>query len=181
MSDDFKVERVDHVELFVPDQYEAATWYTRVFGLEILPKYEFWASDGPLMIGAGSAMLALFKGDPSGKWEGFRRVAFGVSGAGFLAFLDRLPELQLAYDGAVISRTDAVDHTLSWSVYFSDPYGYRIEITTYDYDDVKTALGRQPSRPNTNTEFPLRAYTTCWLSSTMTSASEANCSSSKVR
>jgi catechol 2,3-dioxygenase-like lactoylglutathione lyase family enzyme len=46
------VLQLDHVELFVPDRYEAARWYQRVLGLEIVREYEEWAADprGPLMI-----------------------------------------------------------------------------------------------------------------------------------
>ena len=33
----FKVEQIDHVELFVPDRYAAARWYEQALGLRILP------------------------------------------------------------------------------------------------------------------------------------------------
>ena len=48
----FRVQQIDHVELFVPDRYEAAKWYEQALGLEIARDYEFWAKDpgGPLMI-----------------------------------------------------------------------------------------------------------------------------------
>ena len=42
----FHVKQIDHVELYVPDQYQAANWYRDVFGLEILDGYEHWAADG---------------------------------------------------------------------------------------------------------------------------------------
>ncbi len=56
----FRVKHIDHVEVFVPDQYAAADWYHRVFGLDILKPYEFWAADGPLMISSdgGTTMIA---------------------------------------------------------------------------------------------------------------------------
>ena len=60
----FRVDQVDHVELFVPDRKEAARWYGRVLGLVVVPEYESWAQDvqGPLMISSdgGSTKLALF-------------------------------------------------------------------------------------------------------------------------
>jgi catechol 2,3-dioxygenase-like lactoylglutathione lyase family enzyme len=47
----FRVLQIDHVELFVPDRHEAARWYERVLGLQIVPEYEPWATGGgPLMI-----------------------------------------------------------------------------------------------------------------------------------
>jgi catechol 2,3-dioxygenase-like lactoylglutathione lyase family enzyme len=72
MQDDgFAVDQIDHVELFVPDRYQAAEWYRRVLGLKVVAEYEHWASDprGPLMISSdgGHTKLALFQGTPQGE------------------------------------------------------------------------------------------------------------------
>src|SRR5205809_687185 len=121
-----RVQQIDHVELFVPDRHEAARWYEQTLGLRIVPELEFWANDpgGPLMIAAGTTRLALFTGAPRSE-GGFRRVAFLVDGAAFLEFCRRLGGV-----GKVI------DQEKSWSIYFADPWGHRMEITTYDYDHV---------------------------------------------
>ncbi len=81
----FRVEQIDHVELYVPDQYEAARWYKDVLGFEVLPAYEHWASEGgPLIISCagGASKLALFKGEvrSSDRTSWYRRVAFRVTG-----------------------------------------------------------------------------------------------------
>lgn len=108
----FKVLQIDHVELFVPDQHEAARWYKNVLGLEIVAASEQWACDGgPLMISSdgGSTMLALFRGQPTACPEtaAFRRVAFRVTGQGFAQFLDRLADLALVDSrGARHARPD---------------------------------------------------------------------------
>lgn len=137
------VEGIDHVELVVPDRYEAAEWYERTLGLSIAREYEFWAEEGgPLVISGddGATKLALFEGDP---WAAPtpRRVAFRADGAGFLRFLDRLEGLELAdADGERVTRADVVDHDASFSIYFHDPYGTPLEVTTYEYDEVEEAL-----------------------------------------
>ncbi len=142
----FSIERHDHVELFVPDRYEAADWYKEIFGLKIVDAYEHWAdgAGGPLMIAneKGLGMLALFEGEPPGdrNLAGFRRVAFRVDGAGFLAFRERLSHLQLAYKGQTLTADDVVDHDQSFSIYFDDPYGHHFEITTYDVETIREAL-----------------------------------------
>ena len=141
----FSVQQIDHVELFVPDQYEAAVWYEKVFGLQILREFEHWAASGPLMMSTtnGGTKLAIFKGEPPGNRApvGWHRVAFRVDGAGFIAFLDRLDSLELEnHRGETLTRDHAVDHDQAWSIYFNDPYGHRFEITTYDYDYVKERL-----------------------------------------
>ena len=96
----FKVLQIDHVELFVPDRYEAARWYERALGLQIVPECEPWAVEGgPLMISSdgGSTKLALLTGkpEPGVATAAFHRVAFRVTGGGFAEFLRRLPELGL--------------------------------------------------------------------------------------
>lgn len=145
MSDPiFKVQQIDHIELNVTDLYEAATWYRRVFGLEIVN--ERWADvGGPLFLSSdnGSTNLAIFEGDIPADRDptGHFRVAFRVDGAGFLAFLARTDGLNLTTGkGTFLKAEDYVDHDESWSVYFDDPYGNRFEITTYDYETVKQAL-----------------------------------------
>jgi hypothetical protein len=71
--EDFRVLQLDHVEMFVPNRHEAAEWYKRVLGLEIVQECEFWAQDpqGPLMISSdcGSTKLALFRGPTDGAKE----------------------------------------------------------------------------------------------------------------
>jgi len=143
----FRVAQLDHVGFFVPDQYEAAAWYSRVLGLEIVPEFEAWATNGPLMIASesGGTMLALFRGEPRGDrpTAGFHRVAFRVDGPGFLQFLSGLGRVVLFNrQGEKLTADQVVDHDKSWSIYFVDPYGHLLEITTYDYDDVRRELAR---------------------------------------
>lgn len=143
----FRVLQIDHVELFVPDRYEAAAWYQRVLGLEIVPAYRKWAEDprGPLMISSddGSTKLALFGGQPqaSRPTAGFHLVAFRVDAEGFLAFLRRLGELQLKdRKDQPLSCDSVVDHQGAFSIYFTDPFGHHLEVTTYDYEKTQAAL-----------------------------------------
>ena len=133
----FKVLQIDHVELFVPDRYEAAKWYARVLGLQILPECEPWAvGGGPLMISSdgGSTKLALFEGEPaaSSQTAAFRRVAFRVTADGFAEFIERNPDL--------VTKDAVVDHQQAYSIYFNDPYGHQLEVTTYEYDQTSAWL-----------------------------------------
>jgi catechol 2,3-dioxygenase-like lactoylglutathione lyase family enzyme len=133
----FEVEQIDHVELFVPDQQVAAQWYGRVLGMRVLSEFEHWAADGPLMMTTPKAQtkLALFAGQPvkSPPRAAFRRVAFRVDAAGFVAFLDRLAELELSTEtGDALGRDDWIDHDAALSIYFVDPWRHRFEITTYE-------------------------------------------------
>ncbi|PCR89013.1 VOC family protein [Natrinema ejinorense] len=145
-SDQFGVTGIDHVELSVPDRYEAAAWYEDLLGLEIRDEYEMWADrGGPLMVASDdeSTMLALFKGRPPepDATVGPPLIAFGVDGDGFMTFLDRLEERSVVNSrGQPVGRDDVVDHGLASSIYFADPYGHRYEVTTYDRDFVRSKL-----------------------------------------
>jgi catechol 2,3-dioxygenase-like lactoylglutathione lyase family enzyme len=130
---------IDHVELIVPDRHAAAAWYTQVLGLTPVAGTEHWTAEprGPLMISGdrGRTCLALFAGSttdaaPKG---GFRRVAFVVSGAEFLAFVE--------YGrGLGLTPMKVQDHTTTISVYFQDPYGHDLEVTTYECDATRKGL-----------------------------------------
>lgn len=142
----FTVLQIDHVELFVPDVYEAARWYERVLGLRIVPGFEGWvAGGGPLMISsdAGSTKLALFEGTPEAcsQTAAFRRVAFRVAASGFAEFLQRLPELALVDSrNRTLTRDLVVDHQQAYSIYFNDPWAHQLEVTTYDYDQTSASM-----------------------------------------
>ena len=142
----FKVEQIDHVELFVPDRYAAARWYEETLGLRILPDYEHWAGPGgPLMISSdgGDTKLALFEGEARGqrRTAGHHRVAFRVSGPGFLQFLEHVQKtIVYGESGEAVSQLSPVDHGKAFSVYFCDPYGNRFEVTSYEYDHIKGGL-----------------------------------------
>lgn len=142
----FKVLQIDHVELFVPDRYEAARWYAHTLGLQIVPECQPWAVEGgPLMISSdgGSTKLALFEGQPapSHQTSAFRRVAFRVTGSGFADFLGRLPDLGLTDSRQhPVNASSVVDHRQAYSIYFDDPYGHQLEVTTYDYEKTTAWL-----------------------------------------
>ncbi|MCH9031044.1 MAG: VOC family protein [candidate division Zixibacteria bacterium] len=147
MSKQFKVDQIDHVEVNVPDRYKAAEWYDKALGLSILPDHKHWADDdrGPLMISSdnGNTMIALFVGQPQGTnvVRGFKTVAFRVSGENFINFAKRKPDtVYYGIDGKPLDSLRVVDHEKAFSVYFHDPCGNELEVTTYDYDYVKSNL-----------------------------------------
>ncbi len=148
-NDGFRVQQIDHVELYVPDRYEAARWYEQVLGFEILRQYEDWAAHprGPLMLSSngGGTMLALFQGEPPGASMeiGSVRVAFRVDGPGFLRFLERLEgdEVPAYNQQGERSAPQVHDHQKAFSAYFCDPWGNRFEVTTYDHGYVAERRG----------------------------------------
>ncbi len=155
----FRVDQIDHVELFVPDRRTAAEWYRRVLGLTICAVYKHWADDpkGPLMISSdgGSTKLALFEGRSQEDREtaGFHLVAFRVSGRDFKTFLDRLDDLTLTdHHDRTVTREFVQDHGQALSIYFNDPHGHRLELTTYDVGGDRSLPRGKPSEVAETTE-----------------------------
>jgi catechol 2,3-dioxygenase-like lactoylglutathione lyase family enzyme len=146
MIETFHVQQIDHVELFVPDFEAALEWYQDVLGLTPVPRAQIWADAGqPHMISSddGNTMLALFRGEGPGEREitGHQRVAFRVDAAGFMTFLDHIERVHVPNrHGDRLTRDEVIDHELAWSIYFGDPWGNRYEVTSYDYDELRTAL-----------------------------------------
>src|SRR5262245_18692080 len=93
----FRMGRLDHVHIRVPDRAEAAAWYAKHLGFEPVERFSFWASGfegGPLQISAdgGRTMLALFEAS-----EGHSMVpqttgvSFSVDAETFISFTRSLP------------------------------------------------------------------------------------------
>jgi catechol 2,3-dioxygenase-like lactoylglutathione lyase family enzyme len=147
MADSFAVDGIDHVELFVADAERAHEWYAETLGFTPDDSFEEWweTGTGPLVLTVEDAgpKLALFEREDAERGDSVspHRVAFGTDAAGFGSFLDRLESLAVTNRaGDPISPDDVRDHGLSYSVYFTDPDGNRLELTTYDYEAVSEQL-----------------------------------------
>lgn len=132
---------IDHVELFVPDRYDAAAWYEKFLGLSIIPEYEHWAKDpgGPLMISgdSGSTKIALFEGNPAeyGAAGGFYQLAVRMPAPKFRAFVALAGEMN--FRDRLGNPSQPVDHGQAFSIYFLDPWGHCLEVTCYDHEEVR--------------------------------------------
>lgn len=127
------LEDFDHVHVFVADRQAAVDWYARVLGLHPVAELAGWAADGgPLTIGnaAGSVHIALFE-RPTEKCRA--TLALRTTALAFLPWQAHLT-LVLGH------KIEAVDHELSWSLYFNDPDGNPYEITSYEYQQIAAAL-----------------------------------------
>jgi catechol 2,3-dioxygenase-like lactoylglutathione lyase family enzyme len=123
------IQGIDHVALAVRDVERSARWYHEVLGLE-RRFADKW--DGvPTFIGAGDTALALFpvagsspKPPPDRDVIAMRHLAFRVDAANF-----RQARAELERRGIAVEYQD---HEVSHSIYFEDPDGHQLEITTYD-------------------------------------------------
>ena len=126
----FEPSRIDHVEVFVRDREAAVRWYGDVLGLT---ESRRWDNPGPVMIGIGGTMLAIFQAQADGRNNSdddsqppirWRRVAWRTDRSGFERAQVHLREKGIGFHGPV-------DHDGPLSIYFNDPDGNPLEITCY--------------------------------------------------
>ena len=136
-----KIADIDHVEVFVKNRAEAARWYEEIFGLSPIQELDTWAKIGPLFIGNkdGTVKIALIDGTKDSDGS-INRVAFSASGEDFVDFVNNLDDARVYFLKRRVAKNDLVDHDLSYSIYFDDPDGNKLELTCYEYDYVKSRI-----------------------------------------
>jgi catechol 2,3-dioxygenase-like lactoylglutathione lyase family enzyme len=119
-----RTQGLDHVAIAVADLDRAEEFYRDVLGLERV--HEEW--DPPRVVASGGSGMALF---PAGMFNdevvgapGILHFAFRVDREAFEAAQSELSERGIEYRFS--------DHGAAHSVYFSDPDGHRLELTTYE-------------------------------------------------
>ena len=154
----FRMGRLDHVHIRVPDRDEAAAWYSQHLGLEPVEEYDFWATGidgGPLQISAdgGETMLALFQtseGHPMIAQQ--TGVAFSLGADQFISFALSLPGEIKNPTGRPLRPNDIIDFDMCWAFDLTDPWGNLYELNCYDYAQVQTDLVEH------NGIFPVRYW-----------------------
>jgi catechol 2,3-dioxygenase-like lactoylglutathione lyase family enzyme len=120
----FRTEGLDHVAITVADLDRSERFFTEVLSLErVHPEW-----DPPRIVASEGSGLALFpaEGDDGAQPapSHFHHIAFRVDRDGFEAAQAALGEREIEFRFS--------DHGSAHSVYFEDPDGHRLELTTYD-------------------------------------------------
>ena len=129
MNEPLRMEQVDHIALTVSNPDKSALWYQQVLGLE--RRYQDVWGDYPVMLGAGDTCVALFPSLVTVPAETpdrnetliMRHFAFRVDAKNYsqAQYILRLWHIPFKEE----------DHKISRSIYFNDPDGHQLEITTY--------------------------------------------------
>lgn len=123
----FQIEALDHVGLIVQDMERAIQWYQEVLGMERRYQDVWTGKRDPVVMAVDNVQVALFlprnPGDirPHGIDEHF---ALRVDRVNF-------EQARRELEGRGI-RVQMWDHKICHSLYFFDPDGNQIEITTFE-------------------------------------------------
>jgi catechol 2,3-dioxygenase-like lactoylglutathione lyase family enzyme len=122
------LEGLDHIALAVQDVEQSVKWYVEVLGLE---RQHRGAWNGvPQFVGKGATGLALFplraSENSSGEVKRVRVLHFALRAnrENFQRAQKELKQRGIAF------RFE--DHDIAHSIYFRDPDGHDLEITTYE-------------------------------------------------
>ena len=121
-----ELEALDHIGLNVADVDRSIGWYEDVLGL-IRIHEETWG-DFPAVLVANGSGVALFPR------EGTTQVARDDDDMGHVGF--RTSRRGLEQAKAEVNEKGIEyhegDYGIAWSIYFDDPDGHQVEITTYE-------------------------------------------------
>jgi catechol 2,3-dioxygenase-like lactoylglutathione lyase family enzyme len=124
-----QLEGIDHVALGVRDIARSVKWYIEVLGFERIHG-GMW-NGIPTFIGKGNTGIALFPAKPDAKPTSsshrelrMLHLAFRADRKNFLAAQQDLQKRGIKFEFQ--------DHEISHSIYFCDPDGHQLEITTYE-------------------------------------------------
>lgn len=123
-----ELEGIDHIALSVRDVKRSAHWYIDVLGFE--RRYEGMWEGVPTFISKGTTAIALFPlraEATSAATRGTVRMLHLAMRANRQNFLLAQSEL-----GQRAIKFEFQDHEISHSIYFHDPDGHELEITTYE-------------------------------------------------
>jgi catechol 2,3-dioxygenase-like lactoylglutathione lyase family enzyme len=127
----FELEGLDHVAVTVSDVERSAAWYIDVLGFD-RQHDEAWHGT-PVFVGQGKAGVALFPtkrnasaAAPSREAINMLHFAWRADRKNFVRAQEELKRRGIEFSFQ--------DHEISHSIYFRDPDGHEIEITTYELE-----------------------------------------------
>jgi catechol 2,3-dioxygenase-like lactoylglutathione lyase family enzyme len=126
----FELEGLDHVALAVRDVERSADWYVEVLGFE--RRFQGMWEGVPVFVARDKTALALFPtrsnqvNPPPRKPDGVLHLAMRANRKNFVAAQRDLTNRGIPFHFQ--------DHEISHSIYFRDPDGIELEITTYELE-----------------------------------------------
>lgn len=130
------ISSYDHVGINIADLNRSAAWYQRILGFELFHK---WTTTW--MIRSGEMRIGLFERKNAVPVEDLDQ-KLAITHFCFLTDSEGFVRAQAALKQFGVPHKPPEDTGIAWSLFFHDPDGHEIEITTYhstDADNLSTA------------------------------------------
>ena len=129
-----RVQGIDHAAISVADLERSLKFYTEVLGLKISSR-EYQKPGVEYFLDCGTSLIGLIQGERSGEKHllqdgglGGNHVSFRVSTKDFDRYAEELKT-------QAVTITYEKKRERSWSLYFLDPDGNKLEITAWPHED----------------------------------------------
>jgi catechol-2,3-dioxygenase len=121
----FQIEALDHVALHVQDVQQSIDWYQSVLGMEQRTRYRNTTGLGnPVEMRVGDVGITLFPSSPGQPVQHIDgHIAMRLTRANFEQAQAHLRQLGIDFQFVHYARCDGI--------YFNDPNGYQIELSTW--------------------------------------------------
>ena len=129
-----KVQGIDHAAISVVDLERSLKFYTEVLGLKISPR-ENQKPGSEYFLNCGTSLIGLIQGEKDGQRHLLQDGGLGGNHVSF-----RIPTKDFdRYHEEIKSRgitiTFVKKREKSWSLYFLDPDGNKLELTSWPLED----------------------------------------------
>ena len=129
-----RVLGIDHVAISVKDLNQSLEFYTKVLGLKITDR-EYSKSGVEYFLDCGTSLVGLIQGNEK---EGKHLLQDGGLGGNHFAFRVELKDFDRIVEEVKERKIPITFHKKrekSWSLYFLDPDGNKLEITAWPLED----------------------------------------------
>ena len=129
-----RVLGIDHVALSVSDLERSLKFYTEVLGLKITER-ENQKPGVEYFLDCGTSLVGLIQGDPKGDNHVLQDGGLGGNHFSFRARTSDFDRIVEEIKSRGITITYLKKREKSWSLYFLDPDGNKLEITAWPQED----------------------------------------------
>ena len=129
-----RVHGIDHVALSVSDLERSLKFYTEVLGLKITAR-EHQKPGVEYFLDCGTSLVGLIQGDPKGDNHVLQDEGIGGNHFSFRARTSDFDGIVEEVKARGITITYLKKREKSWSLYFLDPDGNKLEITSWPEED----------------------------------------------
>lgn len=129
-----RVQGIDHVALSVSDLERSLKFYTEVLGLKISER-EYQKPGTEYFLDCGASLVGLIQGDPKGDNHLLQDGGLGGNHFSFRAHTSDFNRIAEEIKTRGITITFLKKRERSWSIYFLDPDGNKLEITAWPLED----------------------------------------------